>query len=104
MPIADTFIVENFHKLGFSLNVGSGTYPITWSEIKSYSLTRSLKLSEWECDQLIMMSREYCSWLIKGADKFLNSPWHVDDYDPIVENRLRNAKKLKAKKLSRKSI
>jgi len=104
MPEVDQFIIEQWHKLGFNLNVGNGCYPLTWAEIDSFSNRLSAPLTEWESSQLIMMSREYCSWLIKAEDKYLEAPWHDKDYDPVVANRMRNAEKLKKVKAARNKI
>jgi len=37
----------------------------------------------WECEQLVIMSREYCNWLIKAKDLNCLAPWHSKDYNAI---------------------
>jgi hypothetical protein len=102
MPEADSLIVSYFHKLGFNLNVGMGSYPVTWSELKSFSDSLASSLDEWESDQLIMMSREYCAWNNKGKDRLCGSPWNCADYNAIEENRKRVKKQFKDQRAARK--
>lgn len=104
MPNADGLVVNYFHGLGFNLNYGMGAFPLTWSEINSFSELKAESIGEWEADQLIMMSREYCSWSIKGKDKFCLSPWDHEDYDPIAANREKVAIQAKALRTARNSV
>ena len=86
MPKADQILINDFHSLGFSLNIGNGNTPLTWLEIKAFSDLRFEKLSMFESESLIMMSREYCSWLIKASDLNCQSPWHSETYNAIESN------------------
>ena len=104
MPDADSFIIELWQEVGFNLNVGSGAYPLTWSEIDSFSNRLALPLTQFESSQLMMMSREYCHWLSKAVDKYIDAPYHNDDYDPLIANRLRNERKLKARRAAKADI
>lgn len=104
LPECDNLIVEQFHQLGLNLNTGNGAYPLTWAEVSAYSSLIAMPLTQWESNQLIMMSREYCSWGIKAKDKHCVSPWNHPDYDAIAENRLKVEKQIKAMKEARKSM
>lgn len=101
LPVADEYIVNQFLSIGFCLNVGMGNYPLTPESISAFSASRALPLSEWECDQLAMMSREYCGWLNKSKDRNFLSPWDHADYDPIEENRKRVNEQMKALRSAR---
>ena len=80
MPDADAYMVSCWNNLGFNSNYGMGAFPLTWGEVNSFSSSQSLRLTQWECEQLIMMSREYCSWVSKSKDKNCLSPWDHPDY------------------------
>jgi len=43
-----------------------GTFAVTWQELKAYSDMSHSSLTAWEADQIIMMSQQYCHYLIKG--------------------------------------
>lgn len=101
MPSADPLIVNAFHLLGFNMNVGMGHFPLTWCEIDSFSNRQQTQLSEWESEQLIMMSREYCNWLFKAKDRNYPSPWDDEGYDPLIENRKRIEKQCAERRASR---
>jgi len=45
---------------------GMGAFSVTWQELKSYSDMSASSLTAWEADQVIMMSKLYCSYLQIG--------------------------------------
>lgn len=90
MPECDERMVNLFYRSGMSLNIGvagmsglSQDYPLTWGEIKSFSDMQAESLNEWECDQLRLMSIEYCSWLRKGQSPSCASPWNHPEFDEL---------------------
>ena len=96
MPEADIYIVSCWHTLGLNSNYGMGAFPLTWSEISAFSSSQALRLSQWECEQLIMMSREYCSFINKSKERHYPSPWDHEDYNALEANRARVIKQAQA--------
>lgn len=97
MPDVDLFIVNCFHGVGRCLSGGMAVVSITWQELKSYSELSGYDLTPWESEQIINMSREYCSWLSK-KDPLISAPWHDDSYSELQvarERVVKNAMKLK---------
>lgn len=43
-----------------------GASSITWVELDAYSRLSCSNLTAWEAEQIINMSSQYCSYLIKG--------------------------------------
>ena len=96
MPEADAYAVNCWHSLGLNSNYGMGAFPLTWQEVESFSSSQALRLSQWESEQLIMMSREYCSWVNKSKERHYQSPWNHKDYDALTANRARVIKQAQA--------
>ena len=52
-----------------------GAMPVTWTEIDSFCSRSGINLGHWECQQLRMMSEEYCHYLSKGAEDGCQPPY-----------------------------
>jgi len=58
-----------------------GASPISWSEINAFSIASGVNLDCWEKEALRTMSEQYCSWMHKGKEPALQSP-----YNPFKES------------------
>ena len=52
-----------------------GTIPISWVELKSFSDQSGYKLNGWESEQVIQMSRDYCSMSSKASEPNCPPPY-----------------------------
>ena len=68
LPDAPPYIVKCFDLLGRCSNRGMGRSPFSWLEIESFSNQSGYKLTGWESEQLIKMSREYCNMSSEAED------------------------------------
>ena len=75
LPGALPFLVMCFGKIGKCMKDRS---PITWGEIESFSKQSGYKLNGWESEQLIEMSRDFCSMLYKADDLKCPPPYRAD--------------------------
>ena len=66
LPDADPLIVSVFRNVGPCLGTGMGAFSITWQELDSYSRLSQAELTAWESEQVITMSKLYCSYLNVG--------------------------------------
>jgi len=66
LPEADPLLVSHFRKVGPCMGSGMGAFSVTWQELKAYSDMSASNLTAWEADQVIMMSKLYCSYLQIG--------------------------------------
>ena len=98
IPDCDNFLVSCFHSVGRCLSGGMAVTAITWQELKAFSELSDSNLTAWESEQIINMSKQYCSWLTIGKDPLCSAPWHDDDYDELQiarERVVKNAMKFK---------
>lgn len=75
LPKADEYLVEVFEFLGLCSSNGMGQVPFSWCEIDAFKRNSSYHLTEWDCEQIVIMSKLYCSWVNKGKDPKVFSPW-----------------------------
>jgi len=68
MPEVDNYLVNCFYLSGVYLTNGMGITPLTWVEINSFTNVSGYDLNNWEAEQLILMSREYCNMSHKAND------------------------------------
>lgn len=71
-----------------------GATPLTWSEINSFVNCSGYKLSGWEAEQLIMMSRDYCGYLDKAKKFHCPPPYQegISDEEAVEAMRERVAR------------
>lgn len=72
IPDSDLYLTLCFGLLGYCSSSGMGASPISWVELKAFSDQSGYRLNGWESEQIIQMSREYCSMSIKAKE--LNCP------------------------------
>lgn len=78
MPDCDEVVKQAFLNCGCGLSGGMGLTPLTWCEIKAYSDLSRTNLSAWESDQVMMMSRTYCSFINKAKSETCVQPYWPD--------------------------
>ena len=61
MPQVDDDIVNVWRTVGVCKSVGMGIFPIDWQDLHSYYSIVGNKLSEWQSEQVVLMSRAYCN-------------------------------------------
>lgn len=54
--------------LGMAESGMNGLVPLSWGEIRAYSLQSTNELDGWESEQISIMSREYVSMYRKATD------------------------------------
>lgn len=94
LPEINGFLSLCFQLSGFCLNGSMGSIPFTWSEIKSFSDQSGYKLSGWESEQIILMSRSYCYMATKAKELGCPPPYQegVSDEEEVQKMRDRVSK------------
>ena len=54
---------------------GMGLTAFTWSEVKAFTDSSRFKLSEWEAEQMILMSRAYVDVSVKAKEYMFPPPY-----------------------------
>lgn len=62
------------------MNMGMGRTPLTWQELQAMESSLAVKLTPWEAEVIIDMSRSYCAYAA-GSDKNEPAPY-VSTEDP----------------------
>ena len=55
-----------------------GAIPFNWQEVQAFVNNSDYHLNGWECEQIINMSRLYCSMLTKGREVSCPAPYSED--------------------------
>lgn len=92
IPESSLYLTLCFGLLGYCSNNGMGTIPISWIEIKAFSDQSGYKLNGWESEQVIQMSREYCSMSTKASEPNCPPPYKEgvtnEESRQIMRNRV----------------
>lgn len=75
-----------------------GLSAFTFQELDSFSRIMNISLTPWESEQLIMMSREYCSMISIAKEPSTPNPWLPEGYSELDEARervVRNGMKMR---------
>lgn len=102
-PVQANYMLELFYKSGMYLSGMNGAVRLTWSELQAYQLTTG-KLSAWEAEALMDMSRCYVSMLYSGQEPDCPAPYTTDDIDVVERNRQRVASQIGSFKQSLASV
>ena len=62
LPYTDSFLAKCFQLSGMCLSGAMSMVPLTWCEVSAFIQTSGYSLSGWESEQIINMSRVYCSF------------------------------------------
>lgn len=62
LPEIDPFLAKCFQLAGICLSGGMSVIPLTWQELDSFISRSGYILDGWESEQIINMSRVYCSF------------------------------------------
>ena len=98
LPQVDQFIAMVFRDVGMAMPGGMQLTPVTFTELDAYCHRAKVDLTAWESQNVINMSRDYCSWLHKGAEPECTSPWNDTSPEAIAENDRRIAEQMKSLK------
>lgn len=72
MPPADEYIAMCFRLIGVCKSSGMGVSPLDYSDVKSFVDMSGFSLGNWQAEQVVAMSRAYCS----AYSKYTNSEKH----------------------------
>ena len=94
LPEANEYLVDCFNLIGRCSQGGMGPTPLSWIEVESFSKASGYRLNGWQAEQLVMMSREYCSMLHKAKELHCPPPYSegLTKEEEIQEMRERVAK------------
>ena len=85
LPECDEVVLSAFIAVGRSSFTGEAHVPITWSEVESYSRMSGAMLTPWEANQVINMSRIYCSTKAEATNDPMMPPPYMDDSEEYLE-------------------
>ena len=85
LPEVDETILKHFRSVGPAMSVGMGLFPVTNSELDAYKRNVAPWMSIWECEQVLVMSQQYCQYINIG--KKACKPPYEREYD---EEDIRN--------------
>lgn len=81
-PDCDNRLTNAFHGIGMCEYTMGGQSPISWTEINAYSIASQNNYDAWEKEAIRKMSENYCSWIHKGKNNNIQSP-----YNPFIESQ-----------------
>lgn len=81
LPDCDSVVRKAFLDCGLAMSGAMSMVPLSWSEVSAYNSLSGVSLSPWEAENVIMMSREYCSFLTKAKDETCVQPYWPDMND-----------------------
>lgn len=93
LPDCDEFIAMCFQMSGMVMSGGMGQATLTWAEVEAFSGQSGYTLSGWESEQIILMSRSYCSMSIKAKELSCLPPYQegISDEEALQAARDRVA-------------
>ena len=96
-------MIAVFESTGCFVNTGMGVMPISWLEMDAFLNRSGYVLSGWESEQIIKMSKLYCSMLIEGKELSCPAPYNLaaTDETALEKNRAIVAEKFKRMKENR---
>ena len=86
LPEIPEFFGMLFQLSGVCLTGAMSVTPLTWQEVQSFSLQSAYKLSGWQSEQLITMSRAYCNMSHKAKEKSCTAPYSESTLDELYDN------------------
>jgi hypothetical protein len=95
LPEIDEYLALCFELSGFSMSGSMGAVPLTWSELDSFICRSGYKLSGFESEMMIRMSRAYCVMLSKASENGCPAPYQdidIEDEDELEKMRERVSK------------
>lgn len=97
LPETNDFIVSCFEDVGMCLQGGMSLTPITWNELLSFTKATKYNLTPFEYEQVMNMSRVYCSYTQKANDINEPAPYNLaeNSEDEMELNRKRVEQKLR---------
>jgi len=106
VPEIDSFIAQCFEAVGMFLSGGMGMTPLTWVEMDSFLKRSGYLLNGWESEQIIKMSKLYCSMVNAGKEIDCPAPHNLaaTDETALERNRVIVANKFKRMKENRASF
>lgn len=90
LPEINEYLSLCFQLSGMYGGNGMGCVPLSWAEIKAFSEQAAYPLTGWESEQLILMSRSYCSMAHKGTELGCPAPYQEGISDEEVEQSMRD--------------
>lgn len=94
LPDINVYIKSCFHLTGICSSNDMGIIPISWVELNSFINCSAYPLTGWESEQIIMMSRDYCSMHVKAQKIRCAAPYleNMDEEERLQANRDRVAR------------
>lgn len=77
LPEVDPFLSHCFYLSGMISSSSGGISPLSWSEMQAFILTTGYKLSGWESEQIMNMSRNYYVMAKKANEIGCPAPYVV---------------------------
>lgn len=98
LPEIYDYIATCFELSGYCLSGSLGATPLTWTEIDAFCNRSGYKLRGWDVEQLIKMSRTYCSMLTKASKIGFPAPYQqgISSEEALQEMRDRVARQWEA--------
>jgi hypothetical protein len=90
LPESDLYLTLCFGLLGYCLSNGMGTSPISWVELKAFSDQSGYHLNGWQSEQIIQMSRDYCSMSVKASEQSCPAPYREGVTDEESKQLMRD--------------
>ncbi len=89
--------------MGICSSNGMSAVSLTWSDIQSFCAQSGYELLEWDSEQIIIMSRVYCSMLTEAKELSCPAPFNAaaKDSNALERNRKLVSDKFMAMKRKR---
>ena len=90
LPHADSYLIKCFDLMGQCSTNGMGATALTWSDVESFSNRSGYDLNGWESEQIIMMSRKYCSMYQQSKELGYPPPYSAAASDKDARQKARD--------------
>jgi len=89
LPETDDYLTQCFQLSGMFMSNGMGIAPLSWSELKAFTDLSGYALTGWESEQIIAMSRAFCSMNAKAQKIGCPAPYlnGIDSEDAVQSVR-----------------
>lgn len=89
------YLMQWFVESGMVLQGGMGPAPLTWGEVEAFSEGTRSRLSAWERQQIISMSRAYAAGLSAYKDQQAEAPYQSDETAAEYAKRAEDSRRRK---------
>lgn len=90
LPEADFYITKCFDLMGLCSYSGMGMTPFTWVDVDAFCNVSGYRLSGWQAEQVVLMSRAYCRMAHEARKLSCPAPYNQAASDEAALQRNRD--------------